>query len=247
MREGSHRPRRERRRRRETIGVPPGTVVADPAAPRPVIQAIAYGPDGVAEPPIGRVDDLSPLLGRWPVLWVNVDGLGDAAVLEQLGALFGLHRLALEDVINVSQRAKLERYAEHVFFVARMPDVLGGRFCTEQLSVFFGARFVLTFQERAGDCFDSIRRRLRQGKGRLRTSGPDYLAYALLDGVVDAYYPVAEECSERLDALEDEILAGSRADTVTPIHTVRRDLLTVRRALWPLREVVGSMGRDTDV
>jgi magnesium transporter len=246
MSEGRPKARRERRRRPETIGVPPGTLIADPSAGKPVLHAIAYGPDGASEPPVASVADLAPLLGKWPVLWVNVDGLGDTAVLEQLGTLFGLHRLALEDVLNVAQRPKLERFADRIFLVARMPDVQDGRFCTEQLSAFFGSNFVLTFQERPGDCFDLIRRRLREGKGRLRASGPDYLVYALLDSVVDAYFPVVEACSERLDELEDEILLRSQPDSVTAIHTVRRDLLTVRRSLWPLREAVASMGRDTD-
>jgi len=241
-----HKPRRERKRRHEPIGAPPGLVIADPHAPRPVILAIAYGPDGLHEQAIAHPDELRALRGKWPVLWVNVNGLGDAVVLQQLGALFGLHKLALEDVVNVHQRPKLERYEDHAFLVARMPDVQDGSFCTEQLSVFFGKDYVLSFQERAGDCFDPIRRRLHEGKGRSRGAGPDYLVYALLDAVVDAFYPVAEACSERLDALEDEILLHAQPDTVSAIHAIRRDLLTVRRSLWPLREAVSGMGRDTD-
>ncbi len=241
-----NKPRRERKRRRVTIGASPGLVVADPNAPKPVIHVIAYGPDTVHEQAVTRPEELRALRGKWPVLWVDVNGLGDAAVLEALGTLFGLHKLALEDVINVHQRPKLERYADHAFLVARMPDLRDGAFCTEQLSVFFGPDFVLSFQEREGDCFDPIRRRLHEGKGRIRGAGPDYLVYTLLDALVDAFYPVAESCSDRLDALEDEILQHSRPDTVTAIHTIRRDLLTVRRSLWPLREVVAALGRDTD-
>ncbi|MGQ0553534.1 MAG: magnesium/cobalt transporter CorA [Planctomycetota bacterium] len=239
-------PRRRRAKRRRTpAGSSPGTLMVDPAAPRPVLRAICFGPGELHEQVVQRVEELRPLLARWPFVWVNVDGLGDAAVIEELGAVFKLHRLALEDVLNTHQRAKLESYGEHHFLVARMPEPTPtGELGTEQLSIFFGERFLLSFQERPGDCFDPVRKRLRGGKGRLRTAGHDYLAYALLDTIVDAYFPLVEAAGERLDALEDDILAGGAPHLLARIHGIRRELLAARRALWPLREVVAALQRE---
>ena len=241
-------PPRRRRRRKGRVpvpGTPPGTLVTDPEAPRPVVSVLAFGPDGVDERQLKSVDELPALLGRRPVTWVQVVGLGDAAVLERLGDVFGIHRLALEDVINTRQRAKFERYAGHDALFIRLPVSVEGAAGTEQLALFFGKGFVLSFDERPGDCFDPIRQRLREGKGRLRGAGPDYLAYALLDMAIDSYFPVVEAAGERLDALEDDILAGAAPQDLVPrIHGVRRDLLVIRRALWPLREVVSAMQRE---
>lgn len=242
------RPRRRRKGRVPVPGTPPGTLITDPEAPKPVVSVLAFGPDGVDERQLKAVAELPALLGKRPVTWVQVTGLGDAAVLEQLGEIFKLHRLALEDVLNTRQRAKFERYEGHDVLFIRMPSLVDGAAATEQLALFFGKGFVLSFDERPGDCFDPIRQRLREGKGRLRGAGPDYLAYALLDTVIDAYFPVVEAVGERLDALEDDILRGaSPQDLVGRIHGVRRDLLVVRRALWPLREVVSAMQRDEDL
>jgi magnesium transporter len=239
------RPRRRRKPRLKSPGTPPGVLVPDPEAPRPVVTVLAYGPDGVDERPLKSVDELPALLGRRAVTWVQVAGLGDVSVLEKLGELFHLHRLALEDVLNTRQRAKFERYDGHDVLFLRMPATGEGTFQTEQLALFVGKGFVLSFDERPGDCFEPIRQRLREGKGRLRGAGPDYLAYALLDTVIDAYFPVVEAAGERLDALEEDILAGAPPQGLVPrIHGVRRDLLVVRRALWPLREVVSSLQRD---
>lgn len=240
-------PRRQRRRRTPP-GSSPGTLLVDPEAPPPSLRVMAYGPEGLDEAAPRTVAELQPLLGRRPVTWVDVAGLGDAAVLEQLGALFGLHRLALEDVINTHQRPKLERYEGHHFLVLRMPDAPSGNglLGTEQLALFFGPGFVLSFQERPGDCFDPVRKRLRDGQGRGRAAGPDWLVYALVDAVVDSCFPVVEVAGERLDALEDDVLAGRAPDLVPRIHCVRRDLLALRRGLWPLREVVSALQREEE-
>ncbi len=238
----SRRPHR-RRRRHLPPGTAPGTLHVDPDAPRPMIQVLAYGPDGVVEDTVEEPEDLGRYLGRWPVTWVNVDGLGDAATLERLGAVFGLHRLALEDVVHVHQRAKVEQYGDRVFIVARMVrrgEVLEG----EQLSLFLGAHAVVTFQERPGDVFEAVRERIRHSGKKIRTAGADYLAYALLDAVVDGYFPVLEEFGERLEQLEERIFARPDETTVTALHQVRRELLDLRRSVWPQRDALNALMRD---
>jgi len=242
--------RRHRRRaafrRRTPPGAPPGTLVPDAAAP-PVCEmhVLAYGPEGFEERRLTDPRQVRELRGKWPVTWVNVDGVGDAALVQQLGELFHLHRLALEDVLHVHQRAKAEAYAGYYFVVARMPCPTAD-WLTEQVSLFFGENFVLTFQERpGGDCLDPVRLRIRSGLGRTRTARPDYLVYALLDSIVDHYFPLVEECGERLDALESDVMAGSSRGAMPRIHAIRGDLLAIRRAIWPLRDAINTLLRDT--
>jgi magnesium transporter len=177
------------------------------------------------------------------VVWVNVDGLGDEGVLSRLGNLFNLHRLALEDVVNVSQRPKVEPYEGHLFMVSRMIHY-EGPLETEQISFFVGENYVLTFQEYPGDCFDLVRQRIKSGQGIMRHAGPGYLAYALVDALVDAYFPVLEVFGERLEDLEDEVIARPASHVVGRIHVVKRELLALRRSMWPQREAVNALLRD---
>ena len=230
--------------RRTPPGAAPGTIAVDPEAPRSLVRILAYGPDRVLEHEISDLSSIRALLESWPVTWVNVDGLGDAATIRALGEIFGLHRLSLEDVVNVHQRAKAEPYESYYFIVGRMAE-LGDRFGTEQLSLFLGKNYVLTFQERPGDCFDPLRERIRKGGGQVRCCGPDYLAYTLLDSFIDNYFPLLERYGERLEGLEDEVVLNPDRQLVSRIHEVKRDLLLLRRAVWPLREAIGSLVRES--
>ena len=190
-----------------------------------------------------RLEQLREHCGKQRVLWLDVDGLGDVDTIRRVGELFGLHKLELEDVVNVHQRAKIDAYGEHLFVVARMIE-RGTQLDTEQLSLFLGRDFVLTFQERPGDGFGPVRERLRQAKGALRQAGPDYLAYALLDAAVDEYFPVLEALGERIELLEDAITLKPCPEHLRELHCVKRDLLTLRRAVWPLREALNQLQRD---
>ncbi len=178
--------------------------------------------------------------------WINVDGLGQADIFTALGERLHFHPLAMEDVFNVPQRPKVEAYGDHYLLILRMlrltPEIeIEG----EQVSVFLGESYVITVQERAdGDVFEGVRERIRKGRGRVRQSGADYLAYALMDAVVDGYFPVLESLGERLEELEDECVVAQGAMTLPRIQGLRRDLLTVRRAIWPMREAVVALGRE---
>lgn len=234
---GRAQPRRKPGKR--DIGEPPGTLSAAPDAERPLVQVMAFGPDAYEEADVADVGVLKDYLGRWPVTWVNVYGLGDAELVRRLGELFGLHPLALEDVLHLHQRSKVEEYDHHLFIVLRMIDEQ--RIDTEQLSIFLGDKYVITFQERLGDSLDGVRRRIRQGRGRVRAMPADYLAYCLVDAVIDAYYPHLDAFSDRIESIEDEVLAGASRATLARIHQFRRDILVVRRAVGPLRDAVAAL------
>jgi len=230
-------------RRGGKVGAPPGTIQVDPNAPKPVISVFAYGPDKYIEREICDPDSLDEFLGQWPVVWVNVDGLGDAEILKKLAEVFGLHRLALADVVHVPQRPKMEQYGDDLFIVSRMAAVTD-RVEVEQISVFLGRGAVLTFQEHPGDCLDPVRGRIRNAAGRIRTQGPDYLAYAILDTVIDNYFPILEEFGERLESMEEDVLQNPGPDVISQIYAAKRDLRVLRRAVWPQREVINLLSRE---
>ncbi len=223
-------------------GAAPGHLAADPDAAPSAIRLVAYGPEGLLEKEGLTLAEALATVGKWPVVWVNVDGLQDVETIRALGESFGLHRLAVEDVVNVGQRAKVEPYEDHVFVVAPMPS-FDDRIAFEQLSLFVGKGWVLTFQERRGDSFDPVRERIRHGRGKIRHSGADYLAYAILDAVVDAGFPIVEKIGDLLDALEEEVLTDPQRATVAKIQRVRNDLLGFRRAEWPVRDAFATLLR----
>ena len=233
MASGTKGPRK--RRLRHVVGAPPGTIKSDPNGLKPALHLIAYGPDDFQEIPEPDLGAIPALKKKWPVLWLNVDGLGDANVLMAIGHTFDIHRLALEDVLTINQRAKIEDYDKRLFVVMRMLEP-GGPVNTEQLSLFVGDGFVVTFQEHPGDCLDPVRKRIREGLGRVRTMAADYLAYSIIDAVVDAYFPYLDDFSEKLEALEDDALYRPTPEIAARIHEAKRDLLALRRAMAPMRE-----------
>jgi magnesium transporter len=239
-----HRRRRSKKHHLAPPGTLPGVLIPDPLAKKPEIRVFAYSPQELVEKKVADAQSVREFLHKYSVLWVDVDGLGDVETVRALGELFGLHPLALEDVLHVFQRPKLEQYGEHYFLVARMAS-LNEHLETEQLSVFVGQDFVLTFQDSLpGDCLDPVRNRIRNALGRIRHFGPDHLVYALLDAVVDCHFPVLESYGEQLDALEDRILEASDTKSISRVHAIKRDLLTLRRAIWPLRDILHSLLRD---
>lgn len=230
---------------RVTPGAAPGTLNVDPRAPKPKLHVIAWGPDqDVTEADVHAITEIAPYAERYRVTWVNVDGLGDAETLIALADLLGVHRLALEDVINVPQRPKYEEYPDGGFFVLRMP-VPTAPLDTEQVSLYLTDRVLVTFQERLDqDCLERVRLRIRGRGPRLMDSGPDYLAYAVIDAIVDAYFPVLEAYGDRLEEIENEILVSPDDDMLNRLHELKTDLSSARRIAFALREAVGTISRD---
>ncbi|HVU04821.1 MAG TPA: magnesium/cobalt transporter CorA [Polyangiaceae bacterium] len=230
--------------KRTEPGASPGTVVADPESPKPTVRLLSYGPDGVDEQTLDGPEQLAGKVGKKAVTWIDVDGLGDAHAIETIGKVLGLHPLALEDAVNQWQRPKVDEYPENLFVVVRMASH-GERIETEQLALFIGVGFVATFQsERPGDCLDPVRKRIRVGQGRIRSEGPDYLAYAIIDAVIDNYFPVMDTFGERIEVLEDELVQGPVRNGVERIQRAKQDLLVLRRSLVPLRDAVNALVRD---
>ncbi len=218
-------------------------LVSHAGAERPDIRVVGYGPGQFDDRVVHGTGEIRPLLDVSPVVWVNVNGLADIGVIQEIGNLFGLHRLALEDAVNVHQRPKVEEYDNYTFIVSRLPQK-AETLETEQVSMFLGDGMLITFQEGPKDCFEPVRARLRQGKGRIRTQGADYLAYALIDAAIDSYFPVLETYGERVENLEAAVLRQPDSSLVAALHDIKRDLLTLRRAIWPQREMVNALVRD---
>jgi magnesium transporter len=235
-------PRRGRIARRPT---PPGTALTT-GAPAPAhISLITWSRSGATEERVASVDEALAKLVPGTVAWINVDGLGDSKALARLGEHFGLHPLALEDVLNVPQRPKVERYDKHMFVVMRTLRIADGEIVEEQVSVFFGAGWLLTIQERSdGDCFGAMREAIRQGRGRVREAGADYAAYLLIDAVVDAYFPVIEQLGDRMQHLEAAAIDDPNPIVLVQMQRLRHQLLALRRAAWPMREEVGILARE---
>lgn len=235
---------KQRFRRQTKPGAPPGTVVPQPDAHPPIVRAIRYRPDDCVEHGISDLAELHGLVNDSAVTWIDVDGLGDADVVVKIGQMFGLHPLAMEDVVNVHQRAKVEMYGDCLFLIARAASA-GESLDTQQVAMFLGRNFVISFQEREVSCLDSVRRRIVTAQGRIRTCGADYLLYSLLDAVVDGYFPALEDYGEKLDELDDRISSSGERNLIDQIHNVRSELLSFRRSVWPLREAINTLIRDS--
>jgi len=207
------------------------------------IHVIDYDEATFVEQELTDVEACVPYKSKPTVTWINLDGVHNVPVLEKLGDCFGLHRLVMEDIVNTDQRPKMEDYGDYLFIVLKMLSLgKSGEIVTEQLSVIVGENFVLSFQEGIeGDVFNLIRDRLRTGKGRIRKMGADYLAYALLDAVVDNYFVILEKFGDKIELVETELIEKPSQKTLQRIYQLKRELIFLHNAVWPLREAVNSM------
>jgi magnesium transporter len=221
-----------------------GARVSNPKAKHSLIRILAYGPQEFTEGYLDNPHLVAQFPHAWPVTWVSVQGLGDLPTLTYLGELFGLHPLALEDIVSSRQRVKVDEYEGHLFVVAKMIKFQSQALQMEQINIFIGENFILTFQEHETDTFDSVREKVRRGQQAVRKQGADYLAYVLLDTIIDHYFPVLDHFGEILERLEEQSLQGSSENTVPQIHKLRHELLSIRRSVWPMREVLHFLGRE---
>ncbi len=225
----------------------PGTLfIEEDAAPTKIV-LIDYNETNASRVQLPRPEDSTPYLDTESVSWVDVLGLGSEDVLRRLGKVFNLHPLVLEDIVNVPQRPKVEDYEDHVVIIAQMVMLKekGDSFWIEQVSFILGKHYLLTVQEEpTRDCFQSVRDRIRANKGTIRKQRADYLAYTLLDAIIDGFFPVLEAYGEKIEDLEDEVVTNPTRRTLEKIYQVRRELLALRRAIWPQRDAINSLIRD---
>jgi len=233
-------------KRSRKTGLPPGTLVhiGEKKPDKVTITSFNYTGSRCDEHPDLSVDGLAPPTDE-SVIWVDVGGVHKMDVLESFGRQFQLHPLLLEDIANTDQRPKLEDYETCLFLVMKMLSVTDRQeIIVEQVSLVLGPNFVLSFQENGADVFTSVRDRLRGGKGRLRQSGADYLLHALVDAIVDRYFEVLEVLGEKIEALQDLVVSHPKPETLRQIHALKRQLLFLRRAVWPLREAANNLSRS---
>jgi magnesium transporter len=227
-------------------GTSPGTLrpVERPDAEPVRVTIIDYSPGRCEEKQVATIEEVFPYRDTPTVTWINVEGLHDVALLEKLGHHFGFHPLTLEDVLNCGQRPKIEDYGEYHFMVMKSLSRSTEELKIEQISFFLAGNYVITLQEDPGDSFEAVRERIRHGKGQIRRMGPDYLLYALVDALVDEFFPVLESYGERVEELEDTVIAKPDPATLNEIHRIKRELLLLRRVAFPEREVINALQRE---
>jgi magnesium transporter len=228
------------------LGAPPGTIVyyGEKQTEKVRITLIEYNEGEFVEKnfyDLGEcLDNVDPAM----VKWINVDGIHDVELIEKIGKYFKIHPLTLEDIVNTSQRAKFEDYDNYVVAIMKM-IYYDTEMQSEQLTVVLMEGLVISFQEvHGGDAFDLIRNRIRQGKGRIRRMGADYLAYALIDAVVDCYFTILEKIGDKIEVLEEELIADPTKETMKQLHHLKREMIFIRKAVWPMRELINNLERS---
>jgi magnesium transporter len=236
------------RKKSQKAGLPPGTLVhtGDRKVEKATISLISYDHSSASEIKPKSLDECTPRLEEGAVTWLNITGVHDLDIIQRAGKIFELHPLLMEDIVSTDQRPKMEDYENYAYVTLKMlyfgkndTEIAG-----EQVSIILGKNYVLTFQEREGDVFDPVRERIKSGKGKIRNLGSDYLAYALIDAVVDNYFIILEKIGERLEELADAVVASQSAKTLETIHELKRELVYLRKAVWPLREAISGLYRS---
>ncbi len=231
------------KRRSKKAGLPPGSLVhvGEKKAEKVTISIIDYDEKHFEERTVENVEECFPFKDSPTVSWINIVGLHEVSIIDGIGKQFGFHPLILEDILNTEQRPKIEDFSDHIFIVTKMLYSKEDEIDSEQISMILGPNYVLTFQEREGDVFDAVRKRIKESKGKIRKLGSDYLAYALIDAIVDNYFLVLEKMGETIESLEEELLEDPTPQTLNTIHNLKRELIFLRKSVWPLREVINTV------
>jgi len=229
------------------VGLPPGTLVhvGERKTEKTRITIIDYDEAQFQEKEAKTIEECFPFKDKPTVTWINIDGIHEVDIVEKIGKHFGIHPLILEDIVHTGQRPKMEDFDDYIFVVLKMLyyDERESRIKVEQVSLILGSNFVISFQEQAGDVFNPIRERIRNAKGRIRKTGADYLAYALTDAIVDSYFIILEKIGESIEDMEEELVTNPTPETLQSIHTLKREMIFLRKSVWPLREVISGLER----
>ncbi|MGB2906387.1 MAG: magnesium/cobalt transporter CorA [Candidatus Aminicenantaceae bacterium] len=236
------------KKRTRKAGLPPGTPVYTGEREEEAvnISILDFTELGLTELEAESIEDCFPYLESPTVTWINIDGIHKVEIIEKIGQKLGLHPLIQEDIVNPQQRPKMEDLDTCVYIVFKMLQIGAEKSPVkiEQVSLVLGQNYVISFQEMPGDIFDPIRNRIRNDKGHIRKKGSDYLAYALMDAVVDNYFNILEHLGDRIEDLEDTMMADPRPEHLQEIHGMKRDMIFLRKSVWPLREVISGLERE---
>jgi magnesium transporter len=234
-------------KRSKKVGLPPGTPVhvGEKKIGRVRIKIIDYDEAQFQEKEAKTVEECFPFKDKLTVTWINIDGIHQVDIIEKIGNHFNIHPLVLEDIVNTGQRPKMEDFVNYIFIVLKMLyyDETESKTKAEQVSIILGSNFVISFQESEGDVFDPIRERIRNDRGRIRKLGADYLAYALIDTIVDNYFIILEKLGEKIEDIEEELVTNPAVETLQTIHSLKREMIFLRKSVWPLREVISRLER----
>jgi magnesium transporter len=229
------------------VGLPPGSLVhvGEKKAEEVKITIMDYDQTSVMEREVENVEECFPFKETPTVTWINIDGLHHVENVEKLGKHFNIHPLIQEDILHTGQRPKMEDFDEYILIILKMLyyDNEEDTVRSEQISIILGSNFVISFQEVPGDVFNSLRERIRNGKGRVRRMGADYLAYALIDSIVDHYFILLEKFGDRIETLEEELAQDPQPETLQAIHNLKQEIIFLRKSVWPLREVISGLER----
>ena len=240
--------RRMLSKRTRKTGLAPGTPIhiGERRAESTKITVFEYDESEVQERQLSSAEECRECRDSNRVVWINIDGVHDISVVETVGRIFGTHPLVQEDIVSTNQRPKVEEYDSYLFAIVKMlyEEQDTGVLQAEQVSIIVTPRIVISFQEREGDVFNPVRERLRTGKGIVRQRGSDYLAYCLIDAIVDHYFQIMENLEERILSLDQEVVDDARPEVLQRIHGLKNDLVFLRRSLWPLREMLARLYRD---
>lgn len=233
---------------RKKAGSSPGTLehIGERKTDQTHITVMHYDSDQLRERRVNTIDELIPLLDSPKTTWINIDGIHDLPMIEKIGAHFGIHPLTLEDIVNTGHRPKIESFDNYLFMVLEMlhHNEADAQITSEQVSLLIGPHLLISFQEAPGDTFDPVRERLRKGKGRIRKTGCDYLAYALMDTVVDHYFYILEKIGTQIEEVDDAVTENPQIDILQAIHALKQEVIYLRKQVWPLREIVSHVTRE---
>ena len=225
-------------------GTSPGTLIAAPEGEQISIRLVDYSSTDYTAKDLVTVDECKPFLEQKTITWIHIQGQPSIDTLNYLGESLNLHPLTLEDVHNTGQRPKVDDYNGQIFIILSLPIITNGHVSIEQISLFAGPDYVISFHNGKRDAFSTVRKRLQNHLGKIRDRGADYLVYALLDTVIDEGFPVLESFGEEIEALEEELLQSPDRNTLKKLHDIKRELLLIRRMLWPQREILNVLIRD---
>lgn len=236
------------KKRSEKSGLPPGTLlhIGDKKMETTRISLMDYDESHFLEKEVKLVEESFPFKDKPTVTWINIDGIHEIEIIEKIGQYFGVHPLILEDILNTEKRPKMEDFETYIYVTLKILKQIdkSDKILSEQVSLIVGKNFVISFMENKDDIFDPIKDRIRSGKGHIRKMGSDFLAYSLIDAIVDNYFIIMEQFGDKIEVMEEELVKNPTPGTLMSLHDTQRELMILRKSVWPLREVVNNMLRE---